>query len=68
MAETYTTREGDTLDAIAFAHYGRHNGTTEVLLEANRHLQPFPLDLPAGVELTLPELVTEPAKPVRLYD
>ncbi len=68
MADTYTTVEGDTLDAIAYRHYGRHNGTTEVLLEANRSLSRFRLDLPEGLEIVLPTLVSQPIAPVRLYD
>lgn len=68
MTDKITTVEGDTLDAIAHRHYGVHNGTTEVLLEANRGLARYPLELPEGLVVILPTLEDQPIKPVRLYD
>jgi phage tail protein X len=53
----YTTREGDTVDSIAFALTGRTEGTTEALLALNPHvaLSQGPV-LPLGLVLTLPSL------------
>ncbi len=72
MPKTYTTKDGDTIDAIAFEHYGRHQGTTEAILEANRGLAEHPLMLPAELTITLPDLApdaaTQSVKPVMLYD
>ena len=69
MPTTYRTIEGDTIDAIAHRHYGRHNGTTEVILEANRGLAKQPMVLPEGLVLTLPDLdEDEPIRTVKLYD
>lgn len=69
MADTYTTTDGDTLDAIAFRHYGRHGGTTELLLEANRGLAAHPLLLPPNIKIVLPILdAAEPVQTVKLYD
>lgn len=69
MAETYTTSEGETLDAICYAHYGRHDGTTELVLGANRGLAALPLVLPEGTQITLPVLaIEEPIQTVKLYD
>lgn len=69
MADTYTTKDGDTVDAIAHRHYGRHSGTTEVLLEANRGLAAYPLALPANLTITLPFLdEAATVQTVSLYD
>jgi phage tail protein X len=69
MADTYITIEGDTVDAIAYAHYGRHSGTTEAVYEANRGLASMPLILPEGTRIVLPVLdEAEPIRTVKLYD
>jgi len=69
MPDTYTTIEGDTVDAIAYRHYGQHSGTTELVLEANRGLAEHPLRLPANLTITLPILDTAaPIQTVKLYD
>ena len=69
MADTYRTIDGDTVDKVAFAHYGHHRGTTELLYEANRGLAGYPLSVPAGVTLRLPDLPEEdPIQTVKLYD
>lgn len=53
---TYTTVDGDMLDKVCWQHYGRHKGTVEAVLNANRHLAEMPPILPAGVVVTLPDL------------
>lgn len=69
MAQEYTTVDGDTVDAIAHRHYGRHNGTTELILEANRGLAEHPLALPANLTIVLPILdAAAPIETVKLYD
>ena len=69
MAETYRAIEGDTIDAIAYRHYGRHSGTTEAILEANRGLAKLPLVLPEGLVILLPDLAeADPVRTVKLYD
>lgn len=70
MAYRYTTREGDTVDYIAWRHYGRQDGqVVEMLLDANRGLADRGPTLPAGLKVDLPEL-PEPEREngVRLWD
>lgn len=52
----YKTQTGDSLDAIAWHHYGSIQGTVEALLEANPKLADMGLHLPAGILITLPAL------------
>lgn len=70
MAATYTTREGDTAELIAWKHYGTQRGmAVEQLLEANPGLADYGPVIPAGVNISLPELVqAEQSKGVRLWD
>jgi phage tail protein X len=69
MTTKYITIEGDTVDAIAFRHYGRHSGTTEAVYEANRGLAALPLMLPEGTVISLPYLdESVPIQTVKLYD
>lgn len=69
MADTYKTIEGDTVDGIAWSHYGHHRGTTELILDANRELAAQPLYLPEGLIISLPELpAAKPHTTVKLYD
>ncbi len=57
---TYKTKDGDTLDAICWRHYGRTSGAVEKVLIANRHLENYDAVLPNGVIINLP--VIEPPK------
>lgn len=71
MAATiYTTKDGDMVDEICWRHYGNSKGYTEAVLEANYRLEDQPLQLPAGLRITLPEVsvTTENAAVVRLWD
>jgi phage tail protein X len=62
----YRTRDGDTLDAIAWRVYGRH-GAVVALAEANPRALDAPV-LPAGVVLQLPVVPTAPrVATVRLW-
>lgn len=70
MATIYNTREGDTVDYIAWKFYGSTtNQVVEAVLAANRGLADQGAVLPAGLAITLPE-VTAPAtsQGVRLWD
>lgn len=62
MSVEYRTRDGDTVDYIAWKHYGRQDGTAEAVLEANPGLAGYGPLLPAGVVLTLPDVPTPPTK------
>lgn len=65
----YVTRDGDTVDYIAWKLYGGQPGSAEALYEANRGLADEGLVLPAGITIfapTLPEAALTPS-PLRLW-
>ncbi|MEM9734176.1 MAG: tail protein X [Pseudomonadota bacterium] len=65
----YTTIEGDVLDQICYRHYGRHRLTVEAVLDVNRHLAAQPLKLPAGLQITLPDLApSTPQSSFKLFE
>lgn len=69
MTRRMTSRQGDMIDQIALEVYGRTEGATEALFNANPHLAGLPPRLPAGVAIALPELAAKTLKPtVRLWD
>jgi phage tail protein X len=62
---TYTTRQGDMVDAIAKARYGSElGGTTEAILIANPGLADRGPVLPENVAIVLPEIA--PPTPRRI--
>lgn len=67
---TYITRQQDMIDDICRRHYGSHDGgTVEAVLNANPALALQPPILPAGIAITLPDIVPpSAATPVRLWD
>ncbi|SKA81395.1 P2-like prophage tail protein X [Thiothrix eikelboomii] len=67
---TYTTQDGDVLDALCYAEYGAEHGTTEAVLAVNPILAQHPAVLPAGVVILLPDLQSSsPVKTqVQLWD
>ena len=69
MAATHVTSEGEPLDLICWRHY-RRAGAAGRVLEANPHIKRLAHRLPAGVEITLPDLDPQSliAQPVRLWD
>ncbi len=70
MAYKYTTKQGDTVDYIAWQAYGSLAGhVVERLLDANRGLADRGPILPAGLKITLPD-APEPEQEngVRLWD
>ena len=62
MSRQITTRQGDVVDQIALAFYGRTVEATEAVLDANPHLADLPPILPAGVVVTMPDLPSTPTK------
>jgi len=71
MATETRTRQGDTVDLIAWRHYGRTAGTTEQLLDANPGLADHGPLLPTGTLVQLPDAApapVAPAQPVNLWD
>lgn len=69
MTRTMMTRAGDVVDQVALEAYGRTEGATEALLDANPHLAGLPARLPAGVVVELPDQPATPVKArVRLWD
>ena len=70
MSAQYTTREGDTVDFIAWRAYGStDNKQVEAVLEANPNLADYGATLPAGLSITLPA-IAEPSKKqgIKLWD
>lgn len=70
VAETYISRAGDTLAALAQRYYGSLNGrVVERLYEKNPGLASVGAVIPGGVKVELPPLPTEAAKEqfVRLW-
>lgn len=66
----YSTKDGDTLDEIAYHYYGNtNNKVVENIIEANFGITDHPSILPAGILIELPEVKqsTEKQK-VKLWD
>jgi phage tail protein X len=56
MAASYITKEGDTVDYIAYQYYGHTgNQVVEKILDANYSLAEQPAVLPQGITITLPD-------------
>lgn len=66
---TYITKDGDTVDYIAWKFYGHQDRqTVEQVLEANHGLADYGAALPPNLRVELPELVTPVATPgVKLW-
>lgn len=62
MAIKYTTRDGDRLDQICLKIYGKTGKTTEEVLYqvANYGVVDMCAVFPAGKEIVLPEISSEP--------
>lgn len=67
---SYITQADDVLDAICYQHYAVTAGVTEAVLENNPELSHYPLHLPAGLEIKLPDLdlPNESVGQVQLWD
>lgn len=58
----YSSKDGETLDYIVWRHYGKTDGILEQVLTQNRHLASFGPILPAGVKITLPDIIQDTKK------
>ncbi|MCA6220057.1 tail protein X [Photorhabdus sp. P32] len=59
----------DTVDSLCWRYYGRTQGVTELVLEANPGLADFGAILPHGTEVELPEITPSPVMPIiQLWD
>lgn len=56
MARTYTTRQGEMIDAICRRVYGDESGFVEAVLDANPGLAALSAPLPVGTKITLPDV------------
>lgn len=69
---TYLTKEGDTLDFIAYKYYGStDNQQVEKILNANYKLSEYPAVLSEGILIELPDQTRTPTisnKKVKLWD
>ncbi|HBV9951853.1 phage tail protein, partial [Klebsiella pneumoniae] len=50
--------QGDTVDALCWRHYGRTQGVTEQVLQANPGLAEHGPFLPHGLQVELPDIAT----------
>ncbi|RAR53887.1 phage tail protein X [Paraburkholderia unamae] len=53
-----TARQGDSVDAMCWRHYGRTSGTVEAVLEANPGIGDYGVILPLGTAVEMPEIDT----------
>lgn len=70
MANTYTTRQGETVDLVCSRFYGRTRDVTEQVLAANPGLAAIGPLLPIGTVLVLPTIAAQAAAKdlVKLWD
>lgn len=70
MTTTYTSREGDMVDAVVWSQYGRTDGQiVEQVLDANPALADHGPELPAGVTIILPDVQQASSqKALRIWD
>lgn len=52
--EDYVTKQGDSVDLIAFERFGTSSGTTERILDANPGLADYGPILPMGLVIKIP--------------
>tara|TARA_R110000751_G_scaffold52823_1_gene114830 strand:- start:698 stop:898 length:201 start_codon:yes stop_codon:yes gene_type:complete len=65
--KTVRTQQGDTVDDIAYRHYG-DTTMVQAILEANRGLARYGIILPHGIEITLPDRVQQTRTDIQLWD
>lgn len=68
MAMTCRTSDGDLLDVICHNYYGQLLGVVEAVLDANQGLADEEQPFRAGVVIVLPDLVTQVAEGVVLWE
>lgn len=66
----YTTVENETLPGIIYRHYGNVNeDLLKETLNANTNFSDYPLVLPQGVEVILPEInINHEITPIALWE
>ena len=52
----------DTVDALCWRHYGRTQGVTEQVLQANPGLAEYGPFLPHGLQVELPDIRRQPRR------
>ena len=57
----YRTIDGDQLDLIGYREYGISSKVTEVLFDVNYRIADNPIEMPAGILVSLP-----PQSPLKL--
>ncbi|MDJ0031435.1 tail protein X [Pantoea ananatis] len=63
------TQQDDTVDALCWRHYGRTQGLSERVLQANPGLAEYGPTLPHGLEVELPDVApAATAQTVQLWD
>jgi phage tail protein X len=65
--KTVRAQQNDTVDLIAFRHYG-DSSMVEAILEANPGLARLGIHLPHGTEINLPDRKVTPSRGVNLWD
>lgn len=70
MAAQVRARQGDTIDAICWRHYGNTQNVTEAVYQANPRLCELGPVIPHGTLITLPDLdtATPTDNSVKLWD
>lgn len=70
MPTTYVTKQGQTVDLVCSAHYGRTAEVTETVLSANPGLAAIGPVLPMGTAIVMPDIAkkTTATKLVSLWD
>lgn len=64
MSAAYRIKQGETIDLIAWRHYGDVRGAVETVLEANTHLAAQGAHPPLGSLILLPDLPSPAAESV----
>lgn len=59
MNTTYTTHQGEMIDAIVWKIFGETKGYTEAVLSANRGLSALGDPLPMGTVIIIPDIETD---------
>lgn len=65
--QTVRAQQGDTVDLIAYRHYG-DSTMVEAILDANPGLAKHGTHLPHGLQVKLPERKVTPKRGVNLWD
>ncbi|QVX14455.1 MULTISPECIES: tail protein X [Pseudomonas] len=67
MATICRTSDGDLLDTICHQYYGHLNGSVEAVLDANQGLADEPQPYRVGVQILLPDLLTQTEEVIQLW-